>query len=148
MDIIKEFLESSTIHGLYYISASRSRLTKIICAIAVIIGFTLSAYLINNSIRDWKKSPVSSDISTQPMSQLDFPKITVCPPHGSYTALNYDLMKADNDSLTYVDKANLITEARNIFILEPLSNYAEILQAEPTLQTYALCMKGIRPIPL
>ena len=38
-------------------------------------------------------------------------------------------MKADNESLTYEDKDNLISEARNIFILEPHSNYAEILVA-------------------
>ena len=50
------------------------------------------------------------------ISELDFPTVTVCPPKGSNTALNYDLIKADNNSLTHQDRETLIEAAYNIFI--------------------------------
>ena len=34
------------------------------------------------------------------MSEIKFPKVTVCPPKNTYTDLNYDLMLADNVRLT------------------------------------------------
>ena len=129
MDIFKEFLESSTIHGLYYISASKSRFTKFLWALVVIIGFITCGYLINDSFTDWHNSPVSSEISTHPITELDFPKITVCPPKGFNTALNYDLMRADNSSLTTQDRNQLKEAAREIFILQPHSDYADIMLA-------------------
>ena len=93
MESFREFLESSTIHGLGYISSSRSHVTKVLWACIVITGFTIAGVLINNSYSDWRDNPVSTTISTHPISELKFPKITVCPPSGTNTALNYDLMK-------------------------------------------------------
>ena len=51
--------------------------------------------------------PVSTSITTRPIADLDFPTVTVCPSKDSLTALNYDLMKADNNSLTEQDRGGL-----------------------------------------
>ena len=67
----------------------------------------MASYLINSSYSAWHKSPVSTTITTHALSDLPFPTVTVCPPKGSNTALNYDLMKANNDSLTDEDRENL-----------------------------------------
>ena len=84
----------------------------------VILGFSSAGYLINSSYSDWQNSPVSTSISTHPIADLDFPAVTVCPPKGSNTALNYDLMKADNKSLTEQDRENLMSAIHDI-IIEP-----------------------------
>ena len=41
--------------------------------------------------------------------------MTVCPPKGSHNALNYDLMKADNNSLTDMDRMDLKETTFRIF---------------------------------
>ena len=91
MEILREFLESSTIHGLTYISTSKSRAGKVFWALVVIGGFCSASYLINNSYVEWSASPVATTIHTVPIEELPFPKVTVCPPKGSNTALNPDL---------------------------------------------------------
>ena len=67
----------------------------------------MAGYLINDSYSDWLNSPISTTITTHPIDDLDFPIVTVCPPRGSHTAINYDLMKADNNSLTPQDRDTL-----------------------------------------
>ena len=49
MDIFKEFLESSTIHGVSYISRSPKRLISVIWILVVIGGFTGAGYIIYQS---------------------------------------------------------------------------------------------------
>ena len=68
------------------------------------MGFLGAGYLINSASSDWQASPISTSISTHPIADLDFPTVTVCPPKGSHTALNYDLMKAENHSFTIKDR--------------------------------------------
>ena len=87
METLREFLESSTIHGLVYISSSKSNVTKFLWACVVIAGFTTAWFLINNSYSDWSENPVSTTISTHPISELKFPKITICPPSGTKLSL-------------------------------------------------------------
>ena len=96
---IKEFLESSTIHGLLYIATTRNKLVKLFWIITVIAGFTGAGILINRSFQDWGDSPVKTTIETLPITQLTLPKVTVCPPKNTYTNLNYDLMMLENMTL-------------------------------------------------
>ena len=72
--------------------------------------------LINDSYIDWQESPIATSISTLPLDGLDFPKVTVCPPKSSHTALNYDLMRLHNDSLTEEDRESLKQAALDMFI--------------------------------
>ncbi len=47
-----EFLESSTIHGLVYISSSRTKVAKTLWALATLLGFVAAGYLIYDSFHD------------------------------------------------------------------------------------------------
>ena len=126
MDSLKEFLESSTIHGLTYISSAPSKLSKLFWLLIVCIGFSLAIYLINSSYVDWQASPIATSITTHPISELDFPTVTVCPPEGSNTALNYDLMRARNISLSDEDRQGLVNLSKEMLIDKPSSEYVKL----------------------
>ena len=81
----------------------------------VFLGFLGATFLIYQSYSDFKNSPVVTSVRTHPIDDLDFPTVTVCPPLGSNTALNFDLMRADNNSLTQEMRKNLSQKAREIF---------------------------------
>ena len=70
MNSIKEFLETSTIHGLAYISTAPSKLSKAFWLLVVVFGFSTAFYLINNSYTEWEASPIATSISTHPISEL------------------------------------------------------------------------------
>ena len=95
MEGVKEFCESTTIHGFAYISTTR-RLIRLFWICVVIAGFTGAAALIQQSFSSWASSPVSTTIETLPISDLDFPNVTVCPPRNSFTSLNPDLLMSRN----------------------------------------------------
>ena len=81
---------------------------KLVWSVIVLLGFLAAGFLIWQSFADWQESPVSTSIETRPLEELVFPTVTVCPPKGSSTALNYDLMRADNDSLTEENRENQV----------------------------------------
>ena len=128
MDPTREFLETSTIHGLSYISTAPSKATKILWMAIVITGFFTAGYLINNSYSEWQASPVSTSISTLPISDLDFPTITICPPEGSNTVLNYDLMKAVNITLSDQDMRQLTHLCQRLLIEIPAASFVKLAQ--------------------
>ena len=98
MEGITTFFESSTVHGLSYISSTR-KYARIFWIFVVLAGFSTAGYLIQESFQSWADSPVKTTVETLPMSEITFPKITVCPPKNTFTDLNYDLMLAENVSL-------------------------------------------------
>jgi len=105
---IRNFLESSTIHGLTYISVTRKYVRLFWIAI-VIAGFTCAGVLICTSFQAWHDNPIKTTIETLPIRNIQFPKVTVCPPKNTYTNLNYDLMMTRNmtiDDETRKDIAN------------------------------------------
>ena len=95
MENFRNFLESSTIHGLTYISTT-TKIVRIFWILVVIGGFTGAGILIYQSFESWDESPIKTTIETLPIADVPFPKVTVCPPKGTYTNLNYDLLKAGN----------------------------------------------------
>ena len=103
MENVITFLESSTIHGLAYISTDR-KYVRLFWILVVIGGFTGAGVLIHQSFDNWAESPVKTTIETHPITELTFPKVTVCPPKHTYTDLNYDLMKIGNRTLTVNEK--------------------------------------------
>ena len=115
MEGIKEFLESSTIHGLTYISTIRNPLIKLFWIGVVTVGFVTSIFLINRSFTDWENSPIATTIETFPISKSIFPKITVCPPKRSITPLNYGLIKAENITLDNDTRHELIKLTQDWF---------------------------------
>ena len=100
MNVFKDFLENSTIHGLVYISTAKSFVAKSLWVIIVALGFGSAVYLIANSYAEWNESPVSTVVSTRPISDLEFPDVTVCPPKGSNTVLNQVLERVKDEELT------------------------------------------------
>ena len=95
MDILRNFLDSSTIHGFNHIGSSR-RCGKLFWVLIIIVGFTVSGFMIWQSFNGWSESPVKTTIETVPLSQLDIPNVTVCPPTDTFTNLNYDLLMSEN----------------------------------------------------
>ena len=86
MEEVRNYLESSTVHGLGYISTTR-RLVKLFWIAVVITGFTGAGVMIYQSFDAWEESPVKTTIETQPITEITFPKVTVCPPKNTYTDL-------------------------------------------------------------
>ena len=73
MDVFKEFMRSSSIHGFSHI-VSTTRYSRLFWIIVVIVGFSVSSVLINQSFISWSESPVSTTIETLPISKIEFPK--------------------------------------------------------------------------
>ena len=106
MEGLRTFLESSTIHGLSYISSTK-RLQRLFWTLVVILGFSGAAVLIYQSFQSWEESPITTTIETLPIKEITFPKISVCPPQNTFTDLNYDLIKTNNVTLDEVKRENL-----------------------------------------
>ena len=129
MDILRDFLDNSTIHGLAYISNGPSKAGKALWLTIVLAGFCTAGYLINTSYKEWETTPVATSISTHPIATLPLPIITICPPEQSNTALNVDLVRAGNISLTDEDRQALINISRQFFIHEPSQNFVKLARS-------------------
>ena len=134
MDGVRTFLESSTIHGLAYISNTR-RLVKLFWIGIVVAGFLGAAIIIYQSFQSWEESPVKTTLETLPMRNITFPKVTVCPPKKTYTDLNYDLIRMKNHTLDNNRRNELTTFA--IGLLE--SNMNETLHVSITISSKYTC---------
>ena len=108
MENLRIFLESSTIHGLAYISSAKKWM-KVFWIIIVTSGFIGSGVMIFESFQIWKESPIKTTLETLPITEITLPKVIVCPPKNTFTNLNFGLrmlsnMTLDNDTrndLTY-----------------------------------------------
>ena len=98
MEGIRTFLESSTIHGLSYISTTQ-KYARLFWTLVVISGFTVAFLIIKESFNSWSESPIKTTVETLPISKITFPKVTVCPPKNTYTDLNYDMVKVGNTTI-------------------------------------------------
>ena len=98
MENIKLFLETSTIHGLQYLSTAR-KFDKALWTFIVAFGFLSAGLLIDQSFQNWSENPVITTTTILPINEAKLPKITVCPPKNTYTNLNYDIQMADDVQL-------------------------------------------------
>ena len=106
MEQIRLFLEASSIHGLGYISTTRN-CVRIFWALVVVTGFSGAGVMIYQSFSAWEESPVKTTVESQPITEIKFPRITVCPPKNTFTDLNYQLTNADNISLDDLSREKL-----------------------------------------
>ena len=113
MQSLKEFLETSTIHGLHYISTSR-KVIRLFWTCVVLTGLTGSCFLIQQSFKSWTESPITTTIESQPTSEIQLPKVTVCPPEKTFTDLNFDLVNLNNETLTNTKKDEVIRFAMEV----------------------------------
>ena len=114
-DIFDSFLSLSSISGLNHISLSRG-VPRFFWILVVITAFIFSGFLIQQAFEGWTKNPIITTIETLPISELKFPKITVCPPKDTSTNLNHVLEILENrtiDEDTRQDLADFATELLN-----------------------------------
>ena len=127
MEVVKEFLQTSTIHGLGYISNTR-RYVRLLWICVIISGFIGAGVLIQQSLSSWATSPVSTTIETLPISDFIFPNVTVCPPRNSFTSLNPDLVRARNINFTAEQREELrILADRSVFEENRRAKYQDYL---------------------
>ena len=129
------------------ISTSQTKAGKLLWSIVVCISFLTAAYLINKSYIEWQESPVYTSSSTHSLAGLDFPNVTVCPPKGSHTALNYDLMKADPDFLTEEDRDRLKKDAARIFVKSSHEEYVKTIISTANPLNVKQIYQGFQEIP-
>ena len=75
--------------------------------VVVILGFSLAALLISQARQDWSSNPITTTITTLPISHLIFPNVSVCPPRKSFTHLNVDIANSANILLTERERKKL-----------------------------------------
>ena len=125
-----DFLDNSTIHGLQYISMEKKLLIKMIWTVLVTVSFYIAITLIRDSIIAWDESPISTNIETLPISEVMFPKVTICPPEGSNTALNYDIMMAQNKTFNQDSRIGAAIKIRNpVMVLEEIKDIRKTFEA-------------------
>ena len=122
---IREFLESSTIHGLVHISTAKSRASRAAWVAIVVACFAVAMYMITSSYKEWQESPVSTTITTHPITELDFPTVTVCPPRGSNTALNHLLEKVKYVYFAEEERQELWEISKEVFIEIPNKKHTQ-----------------------
>ena len=129
MDHVKEFLDTSTIHGLSWISGTR-KWSRYSWILIVIGGFSGAGYLIYTSFHNWEQSPISTTIETMPISQIKFPNVTVCPPRNSFLNLNYDFKQSENIEIENNTRKELLDYALDLiqdeFYKEMMTNLSKI----------------------
>ena len=117
--ILRDFLENSTVHGLVHISTAKSRAARTLWVTIVIACFAVAIYMITSSYKEWQEAPVSTTITTHPITDLEFPAVTVCPPWESNTAVNHLLRKVKDVKFTAEQRRKLLYIAKEVFIEVP-----------------------------
>ena len=80
-EALKEYADSTTIHGISYIFKNGiSILERLIWIAAVVTGIFFAIYLSTFSYVDWQNSPVTTTVLTtaKPIRNIAFPAITIC----------------------------------------------------------------------
>ena len=103
--------------------------------------------IINNSYAKWHQSPIDTTISTKPISDLEFPVVTICPPKGSNTALNYDLMKLKNRTLSREDREFLRMEMDKAFVHEGHKKFADKMLIVANPKNLKQVFSGFHSVP-
>ena len=164
MDILREFLESSTIHGLTYISTARvclnaffSSFSPILCqtksaktlwVLVVCLGFIGAGILIGKSYKEWQENPIATSITTHPIDDLDFPKVTICPPRDSNTALYHDLVKAGKEPLSDENRNELRRAVYDIFIEQHHMAYVKKMSVTSNMGNLDQIYQGFHSLPI
>ena len=129
MEQFKTFLDTSTIHGLSWISGTR-KWPRLFWIIIVFGGFSSAVYLIYESFDNWKQSPITTTIETLPISQITFPNVTVCPPRNLFLNLNYDISQSEKVKLDKEKRVKMIEVGLEVvqekYYLEIMKNLSKV----------------------
>ena len=80
MGHLVKFAETTSIGGLAQIADSKSWGWRIYWIVVVGSSWIFAGYLINEAFLDWDEYPISTTTETGRISDVQFPKIVVCPP--------------------------------------------------------------------
>ena len=112
MEKVRAYLESGSINGLNHIVATK-KWDRLFWILVVNMGFIISTFLLVEMYISWADNPIRTDVDTLPMSEVRFPKVTVCPPKDTFTDLNYDIKRAEERNLTFEEREELYEYARD-----------------------------------
>ena len=140
---IFEFLENSTIHGLVHISKAKSTAAKATWVAIVVASFAFAIHMIASSYKEWQESPVSTTITTHPITELEFPTVTVCPPRGSNTALNHLLEKVKDVNFTQEERQELLDISKELFLEIPNKMHAKHITKLLTIDNMRSITNGL-----
>ena len=90
--VLGDFLNTSSIHLMVHVANATSNWAKFVWSVVILLGFIIAFCLINDSFDSWNESPFITTVETLPILDAPFPVVTVCPPKGTNTLLNYDIM--------------------------------------------------------
>ena len=128
METVRTYLESGSINGLNHIAATK-KWDRLFWILVINGGFIISTILIVEMYIAWGDNPIRTDVDTLPMSEIRFPKVTVCPPKDTFTDLNYDIKRAEEKNLTLKEREALSEYAKNtiesISFMESLNRIQE-----------------------
>lgn len=79
--LLEDFAQTTTLHGMHWISSSRSKTGKLIWSALLILSFYYMVTSNISSVRRYLRYPFTTEISEEFAGQngLKFPAITVCP---------------------------------------------------------------------
>ena len=147
MTALKDFLSTSTIHGFSHIGSARSLTAKIFWMGVVIVSFSAAIYLISSCYTGWMDSPVSSMTTTCPISNLDFPEVTVCPPKGSNTVLNLVLNQVRDEKLAPGIQQRLKGVIWKTFVEKPSKMFVKDMTHLMNIQSLKDLFDGTASLP-
>ena len=93
------------------------------------------------------ENPIATSITNYPNDDLDFPKVTICPPKDSNAALYHDLVKAGNGTISDENRATLRRALYGIFTKQAHKNYAKKMRATMHMGNMDQVFHGIHSLP-
>ena len=67
---VRDFLESSTIHGLVHISTGKNVFIRCIWGMIVVACFSCGIYMIESAVESWVDNPVVTSVDTKAIEQV------------------------------------------------------------------------------
>ena len=88
---VRDFLESSTIHGLVHISMGKNVFIRWVWGIIVVACFSCGIYMIESAVESWVDNPVVTSVDTMAIDQVLRSSLT---PHTISTLDRYTCQKS------------------------------------------------------
>ncbi len=77
----KSYLETASIHGLFFIGNTSAFKEKIVWSLLIVGNLMIAGKFIYSSMVSWSNTPVVTSVELKPVTDVLFPAVTVCP-HG------------------------------------------------------------------
>ena len=139
MEEARHFLETSTIHGLQYISSSK-RFARLFWTFVVLSGFIAATAIISESFSNWEDQPIITTIETLPLAKLTLPNIIICPPKDRVTNLNFDVMESNKMVLNEKERKEIFQYALQVYQednhKEMMNNLSQIQEENRSFNWY------------